>query len=240
MISIVIPTLNEEKVIEKTLLSLRRLRAYDYEIIVSDGKSTDKTVAIAKKYADKVVEYKDEARQTISGGRNAGAAVAKGEYLVFLDADVRIPDIDGFFRKILEYFDSHEKAVATVVFLKVFPKDATLSDMFFFTIINLVHYFSNNFLRIGSASGEFQMIRADAFKKVNGYNEKFVAAEDGDMFSRLAKVGRTRSFAGLHVLHTSRRAHKTGWTPLLISYLANAFYTKVFKKAFSREWKVIR
>src|SRR4051812_47233932 len=96
-LSIIIPTLNEEKILEKTLLHLRELHDIPYEIIVSDGKSKDKTIEIANKYADKVVVYEGEKRQTIGMGRNLGASVAQGDFFVFLDADMYVPDINDFF-----------------------------------------------------------------------------------------------------------------------------------------------
>ncbi len=240
MISIIIPTLNEEKVIGKTLLALRQFNVCDYEIIVSDGHSTDKTVEIAKKYADLVVTHDGTTRQTIGQGRNAGAAKAKGEFLIFLDSDVEIPDINNFFTKALELFETDEKLVGLTVFLKVFPEHATLADKFFFQLANTVHYIANNWFHTGSASGEFQMIRAKSFNQLSGYNEKMVMGEDNNMFARLTTLGKTRLETGLHVLHTSRRAHEMGWLKLMGLWQLNNIFFKLFKKSFSKEWKVIR
>ena len=92
MISIVIPTLNEERRIGQTLQRLRDTLVGDFEIIVSDGGSKDKTADIARALADKVIVHSGLDRQTIAGGRNAGAKVAAGEYITFLDADVTIPN----------------------------------------------------------------------------------------------------------------------------------------------------
>ena len=99
-LSIIVVTLNEESVIKDTITSLKSL-TIPHEIIVSDGKSTDKTAEIAKQYADKVVVYSGIPRQTIAMGRNDGAAAATGEFLVFLDADSRILHTDEFFNEAL-------------------------------------------------------------------------------------------------------------------------------------------
>ena len=136
MISIIIPTLNEEKIIEKTLKSLKELKG-DYEIIVSDGKSTDRTVSISKMYADKVVVYEGEARQTIAMGRNLGASVASGEYLLFLDADIAIPNPSFFFSKLLKEFND-KKFVGATVFLKVYKEMATIGDNIFYSMLNYI------------------------------------------------------------------------------------------------------
>lgn len=240
MLSIIIPTLNEEKIIDRTLRSLRRLDAVDYELIISDGHSSDRTVEIAKKYADKVVEHDGQTRQTIGQGRNAGAAEAMGDILLFLDADVFIPDINEFAVKAINLFEQNHKLAGLTVFLKVLPEHVTLSDKFFFGAVNRVHQFFNNFLHTGTASGEFMMIRASTFRQVGGFSPTLVMGEDNDLFKRLSQIGETRIESGLYVMHTSRRAHQTGWLPLLFTWLGNTAWSKITKRSFSKEWKVIR
>lgn len=240
MISIIIPTLNEEKVLEQTISSLRKLNICKYEIIISDGKSTDKTLDISKKYADHVIEYKDSSRQTISMGRNLGVAIAKGDYLVFIDADVLIPDINNFFIKAINLFENNKKLVGLAVFVKVFPEMSTFSDRLFFNIFNWGSYFLNNYFNKGSALGEFQMISADAFRKLNGYDEKIVVGEDVEIFSRLSHIGQVHTEPSLNILHTSRRAHNIGWPSLLLITIKNSIYLRLFKHSSLLEWKPIR
>lgn len=240
LISIIIPTLNEEKVLEQVLKSLRQLTALDYEIIISDGHSTDRTLEIAEKLADKVVSHDGKRRQTIGEGRNAGAYAAQGEYLVCLDADVFIPDINNFFLKAVNYFEHDSELVGMTVYIKPLPSEASFLDKVFFTLANWQIRFSNNVTHSGASAGEFQMIRASAFKKTGGYNPIFTIGEDNDMFVRLAKIGKTRTVKDLCVLHSSRRAHNIGWAKLLLLWWINAFYVKVLKKSYSKEWKVIR
>lgn len=88
MISIVIPTYNEEHVVEETLVRLHRLRAEaSAEIIVADGGSRDDTVAIARRHGRVVVSDKGRARQL-----NTGAQAAAGDILFFLHADAHVPE----------------------------------------------------------------------------------------------------------------------------------------------------
>ena len=240
MISIIIPTLNEEKILAKTLSELKKITVCDYEIIVTDGKSTDKTIEIAKRYANKVVENTSGKRQTIGEGRNMGAEVAQGEYLVFMDADVEIPNINNFFLKILDDFQKKKKLVAMSVYFRVFKEQATLGDKLFFNTINAVYFVMNNVLGIGAAGGDFQMVKTETFKKVGGFDIRLAAGEDNELFSRLAKIGQTRIDSGLYVLHTSRRAHSTGWLILLATWFGNAMYARFLHRSMSKEWKVIR
>ena len=89
MISVIIPVLNEEKLIGKTLENLRRMEG-EFEVLVIDGGSTDKTVAIAKKYAPVIASKKGRAVQM-----NTGAGRARGSILFFLHADA-LPDKESF------------------------------------------------------------------------------------------------------------------------------------------------
>ncbi len=86
-ISVIIPTLNEEGHIERTLTALQQLRSAGHEIILSDGGSSDRTVAIARPLVDKIV--------TGASGRaiqmNRGAEQASGDILWFLHADTMVP-----------------------------------------------------------------------------------------------------------------------------------------------------
>jgi len=87
MLSIVIPALNEAQVIGGTLMELAPLRARGHEVLVADGGSEDATREIAAPLADRVLNAaRGRARQM-----NAGAACARGDALVFLHADSRLP-----------------------------------------------------------------------------------------------------------------------------------------------------
>jgi glycosyltransferase involved in cell wall biosynthesis len=239
MISFVIPTLNEEKTIEKTLQCLTAFPG-EYEIIISDGKSKDGTVEICRKYTDNVIAYDMPERQTIALARNMGAAAAKGEYLVFLDADVVIPDINEFFNTAEAAFRSNDKLVALTVYYSVLPEMRTWADSYFFKMLGLQFFVQNNIFHIGGAGGEFQMIIADAFRRVGGFNERLAAAEDMDLFRRLSKIGRTRFESNLTVYHTGRRAHAVGWPRLAREWFANTASVFLFKRSASKEWKEIR
>jgi len=87
-ISVIIPTLQEEKYIATTLSKLTKITP-QIEIIVVDGGSEDNTVKIARGFTDKVYEIKERG---ISKARNYGAKYSNGDILLFLDADVMPPN----------------------------------------------------------------------------------------------------------------------------------------------------
>ncbi|MHA1628810.1 MAG: glycosyltransferase [Candidatus Heimdallarchaeota archaeon] len=105
-VSIILPTLNEENNIEKCLQSLRSQNYSNFEIILSDGGSKDKTVKLAKKYVDKIIIKDDTPDEWV--GKNYGCHLgyeqAQGEILLFTDADtVHAPDaLRIFVSKLLE------------------------------------------------------------------------------------------------------------------------------------------
>ena len=81
-ISVIIPVLNEAKLLEKTLSQLQP-ELKSHELIVVDGGSTDASVGIAEKYGKVITSERGRAKQL-----NAGAAVATGDILIFLHADI--------------------------------------------------------------------------------------------------------------------------------------------------------
>lgn len=239
-VSIIIPTLNEESVIGQTLAHLRDSLPRDaYEILVVDDESTDRTVDIAQRYADQVIVRTGEVHG-IARGKNAGAKRARGEFVVFLDADCEPEKPAEFFEKAFVLFDADPRIVGLNCSLKVFPHLATRMDRIVFAGVNLTFRYMNNVLRIGGSSGEFQMVRRSTFETIHGFNENLAVAEDQDLFWRLTKLGRVRMEPSLIVWHTSRRAHKIGWPRLLMHWWLNYLSLVIFRKSAFKEWKVVR
>ncbi len=239
IISIIIPTLREEQFLERTLKNLENLMI-PHEIIITDGGSTDETLTIARKYADKIVEWDLPRRQTFGEAKNAGAARAQGDFFVFIDADVLIPEPQAFFEEILAAFGKNSKLVATTVPLKPWPENHSLVDAFFSAPLNWFYVISNNIFHSGNSSGEFQMIRADAFRKMGGFYEHLAAGEDNEVFRQLATHGRTMSYWKLCVRHSLRRPHKLGWLRTYFIWIKNGFSVALRGKAAYEEWTVVR
>lgn len=104
--SIIIPAYNMEKYIKKTLDSVKKQTFKDYEVIVIDDGSTDKTVEVAKKFDVKVIEHKHAGLSVV---RNAAIKEAKGDYLVLLDSD------DWWDKDLLKKLDESSKNDADVI-----------------------------------------------------------------------------------------------------------------------------
>ncbi len=114
MLSIIIPTLNEEKYLPLLLESIKGQNFKgEYEVIVADADSKDKTIEIAKNYGCKIIPGGLPAR-----GRNEGAKIAKGNIFLFMDADnIFLPE--NFLCTLLEEFKKRSLGVAS---FPIYPK----------------------------------------------------------------------------------------------------------------------
>ena len=239
LISIVIPTLKEGPFLERTLENLASL-TIPHEIIITDGGSTDETLEVARKYTDKITVWTESRRQTFGEAKNAGAALATGDYLVFIDADVTIPHPDAFFKEMLAAFERQPTLVAMTVPLLPWVENHSFTDAFFCTPLNIWYVISNNIFHYGNASGEFQMTRQKVFVDAKGYREDLAGGEDTDFFNRVSKIGRTLSYWRLSVRHSCRRAHKTGWVKLYWMWIRQGFSVLLLSRTAYKEWTVVR
>ena len=235
LISVIVPALNEEKVIETTLRQIHdNLTDFEHEIIVTDDGSKDRTVEIANRYGR--VVFDPDPKRTIASNRNNGARNAKGEYLAFVDADMFIPEPNHFFRTLMGDFALDHKLVGATVKIEVLPEEANLWDRLIMAVTNRVQWFNNNVVHSGSASGEFQFMKREAFEKLGGYQKHLAVAEDNDLFLRLSKIGHTRIDMRLVAYNTGRRAHELGWPRVLWSWAVNYFYVRVFNRSHDKKW----
>lgn len=239
IISIVIPTLNEEKVIKQTLERLRAALTIPHEIIISDDLSDDKSAEIAKRYADKVVILEKPPRVNAGEVRNRGVRVATGEFLVFIDCGCFVIDPDTFFKQALENF-KNKNVVGVSGNIEVQPELRTIPDSVISMILNTGYRVLNNVFHRGSAWGKFMMVRRDAFEKLGGFRPELAAGEDVNLFYQLSKIGRTRFDNRLVIFHPNRRAHRIGWAQLLFIWTRDAIYRGLFDRSYSKDWKPIR
>ncbi len=238
MISIVIPTYNEEKTVERTVRQFAAL-ALPHEVIVSDTASTDRTVAVARRCADKVLTLPPGKKPDVSTGRNDGARAAAGDFIVFLDCGTMIPSPTAFFQKMLALFGRKPRLAGLSARIEVDPAVRTASDAAVSFLMNFWFMLFNNVLGGGIASGKFQMVRADAFRRTGGFNERLATAEDVDLFGRLRKFGRTEIVWSAAVYHSGRRFHEKGAWRTLFHWVLNALSFWLFKKP-SDKWEPVR
>lgn len=239
-ISVIIPTLNEEKLLPGMLAQFKPdiLRAHDIELVVSDGGSTDRTVEIARTCAHTVVENKDGVRQTIAMGRNRGAECARGDILVFLCADTQVADPSVFFTVVSEEVMKPGIAALTCT-VTVSPDVETLADRMYHGFYNWLFAMMNR-VGMGMGRGECHIMRRRVYEQAGGYAESIVAGEDYDLFSRLERIGRVKFLKELRVYESPRRYRYYGYGRVTASWFMNFLSVFFLKRSLRREWKAIR
>jgi glycosyltransferase involved in cell wall biosynthesis len=231
LISVIIPAREEEDAIEQTIRQFEIL-SIPHEIIVSDGKSTDRTVEIARAAGARVVLNESGGRSP-SKQRNDGARLAGGEYVLFIDVTVILPDIESFIQNVLKKFEN-EAVVGIAMPQWIYPEIATLSDRFFLWITNIMI----SAREVGS--GKFIMARKSAFDRIGGFCEELVTGEDHDVFERLKNVGTVFFAKDLYVLYAGRREHEWGWPKLLYTWIRDEIWIALFKRSGSKDWMPVR
>lgn len=242
--SLVVPVYHEEKIIEDNLkFYTKELREkYGFEIIVSDGGSTDKTVELAKKYADKVVVHREDRRQTIAEGRNKGAEAASTDTLVFINGDSIPVDAEQFFSKIEEWRlrkGKYAKADALAISVTGFPDEILFKDKVFYTLHNAYVDLLNK-VGMGMGRGECQVVRKATFEQANGYNSDIVAGEDFDLYRRIAKNAKIKFAHDIRVYESPRRFRKYGYLRTIFYWTLNSITVMLFNKSVSKEWEAVR
>ena len=242
IISVIIPTLNEEKLILQTLRQFtpELKNKFSIEVIISDGGSTDRTLEIITngKLADKVVTAVKDRKQSISQGRNAGAKYAEGKYFFFFNADTLINEPGLFFSRSMNAFNDNKPAALTCN-IRVFPRETRLSDKLF-------HGFYNNYVKclnaagMGMGRGECHMVRKETFFNVKGYNEELAAGEDYDLYRRIKKFGKIKFLSDLTVYESPRRYRKFGYGAVLIDWTKNSLSVLIKNKSVSKVWEAVR
>lgn len=182
--SVIIPTLNEEKFLPRLLDSLTKQTYKNFEVIIADGISVDKTVSKAKMFQSHLaLRIMQGKKVTVSSQRNRGAYVSKGEWLIFADADIVflpkcLDDLDRFIKK------TDPKIFTTWI---TFEK----KDIFHMVIQWIGNGIIEGLRAIGRpwAPGPFTVVRKDIFDAIGGYEEGVTYAEDHDFSMNAKKKG---------------------------------------------------
>lgn len=216
MLSIIIITKNEEENLPALLASLDRQEFPIMEIIVSDAHSTDQTRAIASNHGCQVIDG-----GMPSEGRNNGAAAAKGDTLLFLDADVILPP--NFLKATLQEFNQRQLDVAGVY---VSPMTSNLLFRFFHWGLNLYMRLSQWFFP--HMPGFCIFARKSMHERLNGFDTGIVLSEDSDYVNRAHKLGKFRMLTSARILCSVRRLEKEGGFLLGLKYILVPLYRLVF------------
>ncbi len=191
LLSIIIPVFNEERTIAETLSPLLNLD--DVELLVVDGGSTDQTRQICEAHGVRVVPCRaGRGRQM-----NAGAALAKGELLLFLHADTQLPP--EFLPKVWQSLKPGDAAGAFQ--LRIDANDWKLR------IVEIMANLRSRWLQLPYGDQAI-VVRADTFYQIGGFRN-WPLMEDFEFCRRLRKFGGIVQLPA-SVLTSARRWHRLG------------------------------
>jgi glycosyltransferase involved in cell wall biosynthesis len=220
-LSVVIPALNEERLLGQLLSDLQRQSRGPDEIIVVDAGSTDATVDIAGRSQGVVVLHGEP---PIARGRNLGGFSAKGDLIIFLDADIRLPET--FFE---DFVSEVERRGLDIACPRYLPYDSTLA-------IRAIHAFWDAMLRafegtLPSGAAHCIALRSKLFRESRGFDAS-LKFDDIELVRRLSK-GRRFGLVGAAVFVSDRRYREEGIlrTFLLHLLMAPAFALGEFEWA---------
>jgi len=221
IISVIIPTYMEEKYIEKTLRSIRE-QNFDgrIEIVVCDSYSKDNTVNIAAKYADMIVFVKERG---IARGRNAGLKLAKGDIVLFVDADTIL------FPNAIQVIMHEMKDDVVGVCPLVLGYEGSSKHHVFHQIVNFLMIV---FDKIGLPLFHSMCVayKKDILLKLNGYRENIQPAEDIDMSIRASRLGKCKVINRPLAAVSLRRLKKYGILGALAMQLPAYLEVFLYKK----------
>ncbi len=141
-VSVIVPVFNEEKFIEKCLISLQRQKEPADEIIVIDNNCSDRTIDIVKKFNIRIFK---ETRQGISYARNKGFNEAKYDILARIDADSILPS--NWVKKIKGNFTKYKiDALTGPVIFYDFPFKTPVYAQMYFEVFKLVQNGNNTLI----------------------------------------------------------------------------------------------
>lgn len=232
-ISVVIPALNEEKYLPTCLESLKRQTFHDFELIVSDGGSNDKTVKIAQKYGAKTVIVPNS---NVCLARDVGLRKAKGEIIVGADADTFYPK--NHLQAVLEEFQKNSQVVAVTGKAKMV--DGPLwSNILWKAAYMLMEIIYNLTGFITYAPALNLSYKKNVLLSLGGYNTKLdFGGDELDVLARLKKKGKVVFSSRLGPV-TSGRRYRVGlftffFKHMLYYYWLNYIIGKITGKALTR------
>lgn len=213
-LSVIIPTLNEERHVGSLLSDVAAQTREPDEVLVVDAGSTDETVTVVRRFPFARLL---SGRAPVACGRNLGGCEAKGDVLVFLDADVRLPE--RFFESFLEEFERRSLDVACPLYL---PYRSTRAVEAFHAVFNLVTRVSQRALPSGA--GHCIALRKEVFRGSRGFDPD-LKFDDIELIRRLSR-GRRFGIVEQRVFVSDRRYREQGLPRMVMKYaLMGLFFT---------------
>jgi glycosyltransferase involved in cell wall biosynthesis len=218
--TVVIPTLNEENNLPRLLADLQNQSYKNFQIIVVDAKSKDKTQNIAKKYKVNLI-ISD--KKNVSHQRNLGAKEAKTEWIVFMDADNRIP------KNYLIGLKRHVMTLNPDILSTWFKPDTNVrQDKFTATLMNIFIDLNKN-SPTPYVMESMILFRKKSFEKLGGFDTTIGWREGEELLKRAHKLGMKFEFVKNPRYKYSFRRFKKSGSPRLFQSMIKMEILRITK-----------
>ena len=208
-----IPALNEEHYLGLLLHDLGVQTRKADEVIVVDAGSEDDTVSVARRFPGVIALA---GSPPVAKGRNLGGREARGDVLIFLDADVRLPE--GFLKGFLKEFEERRLDVACPSYV---PYDSTPTIKGVHALFNLL--FKSFEKLLPSGAGHCIAVRGEVFRESRGFDPR-LKFDDIELIRRLSRDRRFGIIAGERVYVSDRRYREHGVPKMTLRYLLMSLF----------------
>lgn len=231
LISIIIPALNEEKVIGKCLASLaaQNIDCHEFEVFVVDNGSQDSTIEIARGFQNQLNLSILSKSGNISAARNFGAASAKGQFLAFLDADCCAPS--GWLRRAIALMQSGDGGV--IGGYHAIPTSSSWIAKSWWGDLARTKKGAVSYIPSGTL-----LVSQRVFREIGGFDAGLRTSEDFDLCHRAASAGyHVLAYPELSTVHLGTPQtfkafyHQHNWhgSGVRTAFLANIFHPRFLK-----------
>lgn len=233
-ISVIVPAYNEENYLGVCLASLKKQNFKgDYEIIVVDNNSSDKTSQVARDAGVRVVF---ESKKGVGSARQAGAVASLGDIIAYTDADTIVPE--NWLSRIAMEFEK-DKNLAAFGGLYTLSSGPILIRVGFILLARIYWYLDKLLSGRWYLAGANFAVRKEFFLKVGGFNINLKIGEEPDLSQRIKEFGKV-NFDTYFLVKTSGRAYKYGLISWFFRYVPYNFSRIFLKRNIFNKLKPIR
>lgn len=227
--SVIIPALNEEVNLPQLLISLTKQAQKDFEVVVSDGKSEDRTREKALEFQNSIdLKFVECPKRKLTSQRNFGAKNATSDYLIFLDADYKADE---------NFIAALSKALTTTDANVIIPTTIPVTKSVFW---KTYYMFANKclpfalFFRKPFAVGSPICVSKIMFEKVGEYDDEIYIYEDQYLVQQLFKFGAKISFSKAKLYFSIRREERDGKLKFIYENIVSTLHL-IFKGPIKTE-----
>ncbi len=213
-LSIIVPAYNEEEHIEKCLKSLSRQKNKNFELIIVDNDSTDRTIEIAKKYSHNIYIEKKRGYHNVV---RRGVLKSSGDLIAVCDADGIYPK--DWTQKVYDTFNKHKDIVAFYGSIRLHDVNKYTRKIYEKIFYNFMVYMKKKGIDV--CNGPNFVFKKSAYKKAGGYGDRVYnqAGVDIEFGMRLKKIGKIIFVPSIFMWGSLRRAEKQGLLKMVYNNL---------------------